>query len=252
MGETILTIDDLHVQVEGKPILRGVNLEVHAGEIHAVMGPNGAGKSTLVQAVLGHPRCEVTGGRIVFLGTDVTGMKCDERARRGLFLGFQNPVAVPGVSVANFLLAAMGTRRVDGQPQKISIKEFRTALKEKMAQLGIGDSFLGRSVNDGFSGGERKRLEVLQMLMLGPTMALLDETDSGLDIDALKTVAGAVNRYAGSSVGVLLVTHYQRLLGFVKPHRVHVLVDGCVVRRGGPDLALDLESVGYEQLAAEA
>jgi Fe-S cluster assembly ATP-binding protein len=216
------------------------------------MGPTGAGKSTLAYAVLGHPRYEVTRGRILFRGEDLGSMTCDQRARMGLFLGFQHPTTIPGVSVANFLLTAVRTSRAAGPGQGASVKEFRVALAKKMALLGIADGFLGRSLNDGFSGGEKKKLEILQMLMLEPTMAILDETDSGLDIDALKTVALGINAHARSDVGILLITHYQRLLDFVKPHRVHVLVNGRIVRSGGPELALKLEASGYEGLAKAA
>ena len=246
MTASLLQIEDLRVQVDGKPILNGFSLEVSEGEIHALMGPNGAGKSTLAYAVLGHPRYQVTGGRIRFRGEDVTKAPCDERARRGLFLGFQHPVTVPGVSIANFLLTAVRAAGRSSDGKEPTVKEFRRRLKEKMALLGIADGFLVRPVNDGFSGGEKKKLEILQMLVLSPVMAILDETDSGLDIDALRTVSNGINAHAGPGVGILLVTHYQRLLNFVKPHRVHVLVDGRVVRSGGADLALELEARGYE------
>lgn len=240
----LLVVEDLWVSVEGKEILRGVNLKVAAGQIHAVMGPNGSGKSTLAHAIMGHPRYEVTRGRIMYRGEDIVGLKTDERARRGIFLAFQYPTAIPGVTVSNFLRTAV--KSVTGR--EIPVKDFLKELRESMKQLEISDQFLTRYVNDGFSGGEKKRLEVLQLQMLKPRLAVLDETDSGLDIDALKVVSHGINRYAGPEVGVLLITHYQRLLDYVRPQFVHVLKSGRVVRSGGAELAHELEAKGYERI----
>ena len=250
-----LEIRDLHVAVEGKEILKGLSLEVSKGQIHALMGPNGSGKSTLANTIMGHPRYQVTGGDIRFKGESVLEMEPDERSRRGLFLAFQYPVGIPGVSVANFLRSALNARL--GVPETngsgavpdrkgVNPKEFRTLLKEKMAVLRMDDSFAGRYLNDGFSGGEKKRAEILQMAVLKPEIAVMDETDSGLDIDALRIVAEGVNALAGPGLGVLLITHYQRILNYIKPHFVHVMVDGRIVLSGGPELALELESRGYD------
>ena len=242
-----LQIEDLHVAVEGKPILKGVNLVVKKGEIHAIMGPNGSGKSTLANALMGHPKYEVTGGTIHFKGEDVAEWTADERGRKGLFLAFQYPTAIPGVSVANFLRMALQARRKElGQEKPMAPKEFRALVKEQMALLRMDDSFAGRYINDGFSGGEKKRAEILQMAVLKPEIAVLDETDSGLDIDALRIVSEGVNALAGPDLGVLLITHYQRILNYIKPHHVHVLVDGRIVKSGGPELAHELEAQGYE------
>jgi len=250
-----LVVKDLRVAVEGKEILKGLNLEVRKGEIHAIMGPNGSGKSTFANTLMGHPRYEVTGGDILFKGESVLEMETDERARSGLFMAFQYPVAIPGVTVANFLRSALNARLAapadngNGAVPKhrgIAPKEFRAMLKEKMELLKVDESFAGRYLNDGFSGGEKKRAEILQMAMLKPEIAIMDETDSGLDIDALKIVSGGVNALAGPDMGVLVITHYQRILNYIQPHFVHVLVDGRIVRSGGPELAHELESKGYE------
>jgi Fe-S cluster assembly ATP-binding protein len=250
-----LIVKGLHVAVEGKEILKGLDLEVRKGEIHALMGPNGSGKSTFANTLMGHPRYEVTAGDILFKGESVLEMEPDERSRRGLFMAFQYPVAIPGVSLANFLRSAMNARLTlsdtngDGaMPHKKGIppKEFRALLREKMALLKMDDSFAGRYLNDGFSGGEKKRAEILQMALLKPEIAIMDETDSGLDIDALRVVADGVNALAGPAIGVLVITHYQRILGYIKPHRVHVMVDGRIQLSGGPELALELESRGYD------
>jgi Fe-S cluster assembly ATP-binding protein len=243
----ILEIRDLHVAVEGKPILKGVNLTIHKGEVHALMGPNGSGKSTLSNALMGHPNYTVTSGDILFKGESILELSPDERARRGLFLAFQYPVAISGVSVVNFLRTALKSIR----GEEIPVREFRKLLKEKMALLGMDDSFAGRYVNDGFSGGEKKRHEILQMAMLQPEMAILDETDSGLDIDALRTVAEGINKLTGPNLGVLLITHYQRILNYVRPHYVHVLVDGRIVKSGGSELAEKLEAQGYDWILRE-
>ena len=250
-----LQIKDLHVSVEGKEILKGLSLEVRKGEIHALMGPNGSGKSTLANTIMGHPRYEVTAGDIRFKGESVLEMEADERARKGLFLAFQYPVAIPGLSVANFLRAALNTRLsppeegTDGKvPARhgIAPREFRTLLQSKMALLKMDESFAGRYLNDGFSGGEKKRAEILQMALLKPEIAVMDETDSGLDIDALRVVSDGVNALAGPELGVLVITHYNRILNYIKPHYVHVMIEGRIARSGGAGLALELESKGYD------
>jgi len=249
-----LVVKDLHVTVEGKEILKGIDLVVRSGEVHAIMGPNGSGKSTLALTVMGHPRYKVTRGEITYGGRNVIKMAVDERARAGLFLAFQYPAAIPGVSVANFLRTAINARRAapgadgTGEVKKndMPIPQFRKLLAEKMKLIGVDDSFITRSVNDGFSGGEKKRLEILQMHMFQPRFAILDETDSGLDIDALKVVAEGIDAMRSPDVGMLLITHYERILRYVHPDFVHVLVDGRIVRTGGPELAAELESKGYE------
>src|SRR5690349_11410233 len=242
-----LEIRDLHVAVEGKPILKGLSLVVNKGEIHALMGPNGSGKSTLANALMGNPKYDVTEGKILLNGQDLLELGADERGRKGLFLAFQYPTAIPGVSVANFLRMALTARRKEmGEEKPLPPKEFRALMKEKMAILKMDDSFAGRYINDGFSGGEKKRAEILQMAVLKPEIAILDETDSGLDIDALRIVSEGVNALAGPDLGVLLITHYQRILNYIKPHFVHVLVDGRIVKSGGPELAHELEAQGYD------
>jgi Fe-S cluster assembly ATP-binding protein len=246
-GKPTLEVRNLQVEVEGKPILKGVNLTVSKGEVHALMGPNGSGKSTLANALMGHPKYEITGGEILYQGQSVLEMPPDERARKGLFLAFQYPTAIPGVSVANFLRTALQARRKElGEEKPMPPKEFRALVKEKMALLKMDEAFAGRYLNDGFSGGEKKRAEILQLAVLRPEIAVLDETDSGLDIDALRIVSEGVNAVAGPEVGILLITHYQRILNYIKPHFVHVLVDGRIVKSGGPDLARELEAQGYE------
>ncbi|WP_376789056.1 Fe-S cluster assembly ATPase SufC [Thermoflexus sp.] len=248
--EDALIIRDLHVRVEGKPVLRGVNLTVRKGEIHALMGPNGSGKTTLAYVLMGHPAYAVEQGEVLWKGQNILELPPDERAHLGLFLAFQYPVAVPGVTVANFLRTALNERRKRLNPEDkgIPIPEFRKLLREKLALLGLEDSFAARYVNDGFSGGEKKRLEILQMAVLQPEMAILDETDSGLDIDGVRTVAEGINRIFGPHMGILLITHYQRILNYVKPHFVHVMYNGQIVASGGPELALELEEKGYEWL----
>lgn len=238
----ILKIEDLHVSVEGKEILKGLNLTINKGEVHALMGPNGSGKSTLAYVLMGHPKYQVTSGKIWYKGEDILALKPNERAKKGLFLAFQYPTPIPGVTVMNFLRAAL--KSVQGR--EIPAKDFLKLLKEKMQFLEIADKFTNRYINDGFSGGEKKRHEILQMAILEPEMAILDETDSGLDIDALKTVAKGVNRLIGPNLGVLLITHYQRMLNYIKPDFVHVLVDGKIVQSGGDKLALKLEELGYD------
>jgi Fe-S cluster assembly ATP-binding protein len=250
-----LIVKDLRVAVEGKEILKGLSLEVRKGEIHALMGPNGSGKSTFANTLMGHPRYEVTGGDILFRGQSVLEMEADERSRAGLFMAFQYPVAIPGVTMANFLRTALNARLAppdtngDGaMPTRrgIAPKEFRALLTEKMALLHMDPSFAGRYLNDGFSGGEKKRAEILQMALLKPEIAIMDETDSGLDIDALRIVSEGVNALAGPGMGVLIITHYQRILNYVHPHFVHVMVDGRIQLSGGADLAHQLESRGYD------
>ena len=244
--DAVFAFEDLHVSVEGKEIVKGMSLAVGAGEKHALMGPNGSGKSSLANALMGHPSYEVTRGRIHLLGEDITEMPPDERSRKGLFLAFQYPHAVPGVTVANFLRSALKARQSNDEP----VKGFRQELKKQLAALSVDESFAARYLNDGFSGGEKKRVEILQMAMLNPRMAILDETDSGLDIDALKVVSEGINRVCGPEVGVLLVTHYQRILNYVTPNYVHVMVKGKIVRSGGPELAHELEASGYDGVGA--
>ncbi len=242
MDHPLLVVDELRVSVEGKAILNGLTLTVSAGEVHALMGPNGSGKSTLSFCLMGHPKYVVTSGKIFYKGEDLLAFPPNERAKRGIFLAFQYPTAIPGVTIANFLRAALrGLRGAD-----VPIKEFRQTVKTRLKALGIPDAFMNRYVNDGFSGGEKKRLEILQMAVFAPALAVLDETDSGLDIDALKTVAAGINALRSPQRGILLITHYQRLLNYITPDAVHVLVDGRVVRSGGAELALELESKGYE------
>jgi Fe-S cluster assembly ATP-binding protein len=243
-----LEIKNLHVSIEDKAILKGVTLTIKQGEIHAIMGPNGTGKSTLAYTLMGHPSYVVTEGEIHFKGRNVLELEPDERSRAGIFLAFQYPVAIPGVTVANFLRTAINSRRRASNPEDkgMPIPEFRIMLKEKMDMLKMDHTFAGRYLNDGFSGGEKKRAEILQMAALKPEIAVLDETDSGLDIDALRVVADGVNALSGPDLGVLIITHYQRLLNYIKPHFVHVMLDGRIVESGGPDLALHLEDQGYE------
>ncbi len=250
-----LIVKDLHVAVEGKEILKGLSLEVNKGEIHALMGPNGSGKSTFANTLMGHPRYEVTSGDILFKGESILELEADERSRAGLFMAFQYPVAIPGVTVANFLRSALNARlappaETDGKMpaarRGIPPKEFRALLKDKMAMLKMDETFAGRYLNEGFSGGEKKRAEILQMALLKPEIAVMDETDSGLDIDALRVVSEGVNALAGPELGVLVITHYQRILNYIKPHRVHIMLDGRIQHSGGPELAHELESRGYD------
>jgi Fe-S cluster assembly ATP-binding protein len=239
----VFSCHDVRVFLDEKEIVQGVDLEIRRGEVHALMGPNGSGKSTLAAALMGHPSYRVEGD-ILLDGRAVGDLEPDERARRGMFLGFQYPVAVPGVSVGNFLRAALGARR----GQEIPVREFRSELLKAFKLLDIPKDFAGRYINDGFSGGEKKRMEVLQMLLLQPAFALLDETDSGLDIDALKVVSAGINRAQADGTSVLLVTHYQRILNYVRPDAVHVFIGGRIVRSGGAELAWELEERGYDWL----
>jgi Fe-S cluster assembly ATP-binding protein len=241
----VLEIDDLHVAVEGKEILQGVSLAVPAGEVHALMGPNGSGKSTLAATLLGNPAYEVTAGRILFEGEDVTALSTNERASRGLFLGFQHPEEIPGVSVLNFLRQAMSARK---GIEDFSVLEVRMAVLDWAKRLGMYSRFIERYLNEGFSGGEKKRNEILQMAVLQPKLAILDETDSGLDIDALRIVAAGVNSLRRPDNATIVVTHYQRLLNYIVPDYVHVLSAGRIVKSGGKELALELEARGYEWL----
>jgi Fe-S cluster assembly ATP-binding protein len=243
-----LEIRNLHVSIEGKEILKGLDLTIEQGKVHAIMGPNGTGKSTLAYTLMGHPSYTVTEGEVIFKGQNVLELESDERSRLGLFLAFQYPVAIPGVTVANFLRAAINARRraVNPEDKGMPIPEFRKILKNKMAMLKMDQNFAGRYLNDGFSGGEKKRAEILQMATLNPEIAILDETDSGLDIDALRIVADGVNALMNNDLGVLVITHYQRLLNYIKPDYVHVMLAGKIVESGGPDLALHLEEKGYE------
>jgi len=241
-------VRNLHVNVSGREILKGVDLLVRRGEVHALMGPNGTGKSTLAYALMGHPNYEITEGEVWFRGKSILDMAPDERSRLGIFLAFQYPVAIPGVSVANFLRSAINARRKAQNPgdKGVSVPEFRKLLKERMDLLKMDYSFAGRYLNDGFSGGEKKRAEILQMAVLQPEIAILDETDSGLDIDALRIVSEGVNVLRGPELGVLVITHYQRILNYIKPDYVHIMLGGRIVESGGSDLALHLEEQGYD------
>ena len=248
MSSILLQVKDLRVTVQDKEILKGVDFQINEGEVHALMGPNGSGKSTLSNALMGHPRYTVTQGSILFKGEDITGLTADQRARKGMFLAFQYPTSIPGVSVTNFLRTIL--KAVRGK--EIPVKEFRQELKTKMELLEMRESFAGRYVNEGFSGGEKKRLETLQMSLLEPTLAILDETDSGLDIDALRIVSEGINHLRSPQRGMLVITHYQRLLNYVQPDVVDVLVNGRIEKTGGKELALELESKGYDWIEEKA
>jgi Fe-S cluster assembly ATP-binding protein len=249
-----LVIRDLHLNIDDKEILKGVNLTIKQGEIHALMGPNGTGKSTLAYALMGHPSYKVTQGEVWFKGQNILELGADIRSHLGLFLAFQYPVAIPGVSVANFLRSALNAKRKFESPEDkgIPIPEFRKMLKEKMDLLKMDHAFAGRYLNDGFSGGEKKKAEVLQMAALMPEIAIMDETDSGLDIDALRIVSEGVNALRGPEFGVLVITHYQRILNYIKPEFVHIMLNGRIAESGGPDLALHLEEQGYDWLREKA
>ncbi|HYU64173.1 MAG TPA: Fe-S cluster assembly ATPase SufC [Verrucomicrobiae bacterium] len=247
-------IKDLRASVEGRQILKGVSLAINKGEVHAVMGPNGSGKSTLSHTLMGHPGYTVDGGQVLFKGQNILGLEPDQRARLGMFLALQYPVVVPGISMANFLRTALNSKRgYDGKDKSkmVTPKEFRQLLKPELEMLHMDDSFLSRYINDGFSGGEKKRAEILQMAVLKPEVAILDETDSGLDIDSIRFVAEEVNRMRGPELGVLIITHYTRILQFIKPDFVHVLVDGKFVLSGGPEVADRLENTGYSEWGKE-
>jgi len=243
-------IKDLRVTVEQREILKGISLGISRGEVHAVMGPNGSGKSTLSNTLMGHPGYQVTGGQVLYKGRDLLQLEPDERARLGVYLAFQYPTVVPGVTMANFLRTALNARRgYDGKDKSKAItpREFRALLKEPMQTLRMDETFLSRYINDGFSGGEKKRAEILQMAVLKPEIAILDETDSGLDIDSIKFVAETINQMRGPDLGVLIITHYSRILEFIKPDFVHVLVHGQIVQSGGPEIANQLEKSGYSE-----
>jgi Fe-S cluster assembly ATP-binding protein len=246
-----LEITNLHVSAEDKQILKGLDLSVPAGEVHALMGPNGSGKSTLANAIMGHPALDVTEGSITFDGEDITTTPPEDRARAGLFMAFQYPVAIPGVTVAKYLRMALNAHReARGEPE-VKLKDFRLMTEEAMELTNIPREFSSRYLNDGFSGGEKKRMEILQLALLRPKLAVLDETDSGLDIDALKVVADGVNRFSGPDMGVLIITHYQRILHYVKPDFVHVMYQGRIVKQGGPELVATLEEKGYGWIGDE-
>jgi Fe-S cluster assembly ATP-binding protein len=248
-----LVIRNLHASIDGAEILKGVDLELSKGEVHAIMGPNGSGKSTLAHVMMGHPSYEVTEGEVIYKGEQVLDLEPDQRSRLGLFLAFQYPSAIPGVTVANFLRLAVNAHRrsEDGEENPIRIPEFRKLLQDNMETLKIDRSMTSRYLNDGFSGGEKKRMEMLQMAILMPEIAILDETDSGLDIDALRIVADGVNTLVGPEMGALVITHYSRLLKYIKPDHIHVLVGGRIVRSGGPELADELERDGYTPYGVE-
>jgi Fe-S cluster assembly ATP-binding protein len=257
MSDTpLFQVENLHAGIEGEEILKGVDLTINRGEIHALMGPNGSGKSTLAYIVAGHPNYEVFEGRVLFKGESVLEMGADERAQMGMFLAFQYPTTIPGVSMANFLRLAVNSVRGEedgeGGRKRIAPREFRRMLREKMKMLNIDESFATRYLNEGFSGGEKKRAEILQMAMLEPEFAIMDETDSGLDIDALRTVSDGVNKLYNDNMAMLLITHYQRLLNHIKPQFVHVMLGGRIVQSGGPELAEALEAKGYDWLKETA
>lgn len=247
-AQPTLEIRDLHVSIDGREILKGVNLAVSEGEVHALMGPNGAGKSTLGNAIMGHPKYAIGQGDILYRGESILTWTPDARARAGLFLSFQYPTSIPGVTMVNFLRQAVNTSRGREMP----IREFRTLLTEKMQLLKVPDEMARRFLNEGFSGGEKKKAEILQLGMLQPHVAILDETDSGLDVDALRTVAEGVNALSGPQLGILIITHYNRILNYIRPDVVHVLIDGQIVRSGGADLASEIEERGYDWLMAGA
>jgi Fe-S cluster assembly ATP-binding protein len=246
-----LEIQNLYVRAGDKEILRGVDLTVGGGEIHALMGPNGSGKSTLANAIMGHPGLEVTDGRILWGGEDITEAAPDERARMGLFMAFQYPVAVPGVTVTKYLRTVLNAHRSARGEEPVPLKEFRETVQAAMKLTKVPDEFSRRYLNDGFSGGEKKRMEILQLALQKPALAVLDETDSGLDIDALRVVADGVNSVAGPDLGILIITHYQRILHLVQPSHVHVLYRGRIVRGGGPELVVELEAQGYGWITDE-
>jgi Fe-S cluster assembly ATP-binding protein len=243
-----LEIKGLSVEIDGEQILKGLDLAVAKGETHALMGPNGSGKSTLAYAIMGHPAYTITSGTVVLKGTDIAELSPDERAKAGLFLAMQYPTEIPGVSLTNFLRTAVNAVRTED----IGVREFMTSVRSEMSTLDMDEAFLQRNVNEGFSGGEKKRFEILQMAMLRPEIAVLDETDSGLDIDALKVVSQGVNRLRGPDLGVLLITHYTRILRYITPDHVHVMLEGRIVSSGGPELAEELEAKGYEHLRGAA
>lgn len=242
----MMEIKNLHVNVEGKPILKGLNLSVKEGEVHAIMGPNGAGKSTFAKVIAGHPSYEVVEGEVWFKGQNILELEPDQRAHLGLFMSFQYPVEIPGVSNLQFFQAALNAKQKALGLPELDKEAFDALLKEKMEMIEVREEFKDRNLNEGFSGGEKKRNEILQMALLDPDLAVLDETDSGLDIDAIRIVSHGVNRFMTDKKGLILITHYQRLLNYIKPQFVHVMADGKIVRTGGPELALELEERGYD------
>ncbi|MBR8831841.1 MAG: putative ATP-dependent transporter SufC [Chroococcopsis gigantea SAG 12.99] len=248
MSDTILSVKNLTANVDGTPILKGVNLEIKAGEIHAIMGRNGSGKSTFSKVLTGHPDYEVTGGEVIYLGENLLEKEPHERSLGGIFLAFQYPLEIPGVSNLDFLRVAYNARQKHLGKEEVDSFDFEEIVEEKLGVVQMNPSFLGRSLNEGFSGGEKKRNEILQMALLDPTLGILDEIDSGLDIDALKIVAGGVNQLTTPDNAFLLITHYQRLLDYIQPHYVHVMYDGRIVKTGGKELALELEQKGYDFL----
>ena len=247
----MLTIKDLHANIEGKEILKGINLQVNAGEVHAIMGPNGSGKSTLASVLAGNPAFTVTGGSVTFNGKDLLAMSPEDRSHEGVFLSFQYPVEIPGVSMVNFMRAAVNEKRKYYGQEPLSASDFLKLMREKRAVVELDNKLTSRSVNEGFSGGEKKRNEIFQMAMLEPKLSILDETDSGLDIDALRTVAGGVNKLKTANNATIVITHYQRLLDYIKPDFVHVLYKGRIVKTDGPELALVLEEKGYDWIKQE-
>lgn len=251
-SEVILSVKNLTATVDGNPILKGFNLEIKAGEIHAIMGQNGSGKSTFSKLLAGHPAYEVTGGEITFLGQNILEMEADERALAGLFLAFQYPIEIPGVSNMDFLRVAYNAQRKHQGLEELDVFDFDDLIHEKLEVVKMKPEFLERSVNQGFSGGEKKRNEILQMALLEPKLAILDETDSGLDIDALKIVANGVNQLANENNSMLVITHYQRLLNYIVPDYVHVMADGRIIKTGSKELALELEEKGYDDVIAAA
>lgn len=247
----MLTIKDLHANIEGKEILKGINLQVNAGEVHAIMGPNGSGKSTLASVLAGNPAFTVTGGSVVFNGKDLLAMSPEDRSHEGVFLSFQYPVEIPGVSMVNFMRAAVNEKRKYYGMEPLSASDFLKLMREKRAIVELDNKLTSRSVNEGFSGGEKKRNEIFQMAMLQPRLSILDETDSGLDIDALRIVSGGVNKLRTDKNATIVITHYQRLLDYIAPDYVHVLYKGRIVKSGGPELALELEEKGYDWIKRE-
>jgi Fe-S cluster assembly ATP-binding protein len=250
-SEVVLLVRDLTAEVDGTPILRGVNLEVRLGEIHAIMGPNGSGKSTFSKVLAGHPAYEVTGGEVIFQGQNLLEMEPEERARTGIFLAFQYPLEIPGVSNLDFLRVSYNSRRKAQGLEELDAFDFDDLVEEKLEVVKMDAAFLNRSVNEGFSGGEKKRNEILQMALLEPKLAILDETDSGLDIDALKIVANGVNQLTNPENATIMITHYQRLLNYIVPDYVHVMAHGRIIKSGGKELALELENRGYDWLLEE-
>lgn len=250
--KNVLEIHDLHVSVEGKEIVKGLTLTIGPGEVHALMGPNGSGKSTLSFALMGHPKYEITKGKIILNGEDVTGMEADERARKGLFLCFQYPSEIAGVTVSSFLRTAVNAIRKERKEKPLSVGEFHALLEKQMEKLHMDKAFASRYLNEGFSGGEKKRAEILQMALLNPSMAVLDETDSGLDIDALRIVSEGINATKSNKMGVLLITHYQRILNYVTPDHIHIMINGRLVKSGGQELVEEIEKKGYDWLKSVA